>query len=95
MSEDTMPEFDSNRIAELIEKHRTAPTRRAQRKIENEVLVETVWADDYSVRTEEVTYTLNGEELRTVYQALLDADGNEVAQEILNKKLVEGMSILS
>jgi len=91
MSEDSIPEFDSNRIAELIEKHRTATTQREQREIENEVLTETVWNDGGPSITEQGGYTLKPEEVRTVYQALQDADANEGAQKVLHDKLTNGL----
>lgn len=93
MTEDTdRPEYNTERVAELIEKHRAATTRRQQREIENEVLEATVWnAGEQSVPADE-GHVLSESEVQTIYRALNDSDDDEEeARFIVRSKLLKDL----
>jgi Mn-dependent DtxR family transcriptional regulator len=84
---DDLPDYDTERVAELIGKHRAARTRREQREIENEILEVTVWetTDDAS----ESEFIFSETEVRMLHEFIQQSDADEQLKSMVRGPLIK------
>jgi hypothetical protein len=84
---DTTITIDIERIAELVEQYRQAEAREEQRRIENEVLAETVWQEMSMEGSQGAT--LSDSQVELVYSEL--PDDAEEAKRVLRRIHLDGL----